>query len=84
MAHHLWPDFQYAPSLAQLNLIVADMAAAIAFFRRLGLEIDDTHPFSRHDAFWGARYAAIEDPDRNAVGIMRPVDPAWKKAPPKI
>lgn len=25
-----------------------------------------------HDAFWGARYAIIEDPDRNPVGIMSP------------
>jgi hypothetical protein len=28
-----------------------------------------------YDAFWGARYAVIEDPDGNAVGIMSPVDP---------
>lgn len=27
------------------------------------------------DAFWGARHAVIEDPDRNAVGIMSLVDP---------
>ena len=27
------------------------------------------------DAFWGARYAVVEDPDGNAVGIMSPVDP---------
>jgi len=29
-----------------------------------------------YDAFWGARYAIVEDPDGNAVGIMSPVDPA--------
>ena len=28
-----------------------------------------------YDAFWGARYAVIEDPDGNAVGIVSPVDP---------
>lgn len=28
-----------------------------------------------YDAFWGARYAIVEDPDGNAVGIMSPVDP---------
>ena len=28
-----------------------------------------------YDAFWGARYAVVEDPDGNAVGIMSPVDP---------
>jgi uncharacterized glyoxalase superfamily protein PhnB len=28
-----------------------------------------------YDAFWGARYAVVEDPDGNAVGIMSPSDP---------
>ena len=28
-----------------------------------------------YDAFWGARYAVVSDPDGNAVGIMSPVDP---------
>lgn len=28
-----------------------------------------------YDAFWGARYAVVEDPDGNAVGLMSPVDP---------
>ena len=28
------------------------------------------------DAFWGARYAIVEDPDGNAIGIMSPRDPA--------
>jgi uncharacterized glyoxalase superfamily protein PhnB len=27
------------------------------------------------DAFWGARYAVVSDPDGNAVGIMSPIDP---------
>jgi uncharacterized glyoxalase superfamily protein PhnB len=34
------------------------------------------------DAFWGARYAIVEDPDGNAVGIMSPIDPAKRRAPP--
>ena len=28
------------------------------------------------DAFWGARYAVVADPDGNDVGIMSPVDRA--------
>ena len=28
-----------------------------------------------YDAFWGARYAVVEDPDGNAVGLMSPSDP---------
>jgi len=27
-----------------------------------------------YDAFWGARYAIVEDPDGNAVGLMGPID----------
>jgi uncharacterized glyoxalase superfamily protein PhnB len=34
------------------------------------------------DAFWGARYAIVEDPDRNAVGFMSPIDPERQYGPP--
>jgi uncharacterized glyoxalase superfamily protein PhnB len=34
------------------------------------------------DAFWGARYAIVEDPDGNSVGIMSPVDDAMRRPPP--
>jgi predicted enzyme related to lactoylglutathione lyase len=33
------------------------------------------------DAFWGSRYAIVEDPDGNAVGIMSPVDPSRRRPP---
>ena len=33
------------------------------------------------DAFWGARYAVVSDPDGNAVGIMSPVDDADRSTP---
>ncbi len=132
------------PRLDQINLIVSDMAASVAFYRRLGIPIQDTDPEweshhrsgivgdgvdldldsnafvkkwnegwsgsravigfkvasrqqvdevygdlvgagyrsqqSPYDAFWGARYAIIEDPDGNAVGIMSPVDPDQRSA----
>ncbi|HUZ42887.1 MAG TPA: VOC family protein [Acidimicrobiales bacterium] len=127
------------PGIDQVNLIVTDMEASVAFYRHLGLSIPDTaaawqghhrsadgagidldldsEKFARHwnrgwsggravigfkvdsrarvdelhaeltgagyrsqqepyDAFWGARYAVIEDPDGNPVGIMSPVDPS--------
>jgi catechol 2,3-dioxygenase-like lactoylglutathione lyase family enzyme len=35
-----------------------------------------------YDAFWGARYAVVSDPDGNAVGIMSPVDPARRHEAP--
>lgn len=133
------------PILDQLNLVVSDMEAALAFYRLLGLTIPDTDPafrahhrtarlpggidldfdsteFARHwdkgwqagaavigfkvdsrervdaiyasltgagyrgqqepcDAFWGTRYAIVEDPDGNAVGIMSPVDPDRRSSP---
>src|SRR5262245_12295165 len=140
-----------SPALAQLNLVVADMAATVRFYRRLGLTIDDRHPFAAHhleaampngfllefdsvefarrwdtgwrgqagpsrtvigfnlpsrqavdtvyadltgagytgqqppyDAFWGARYAVVEDPDGNPVGLMSPIDSARRSTPPAL
>jgi len=131
-----------APVLDQINLVVKDMDATVAFYTRLGLTIPDTTPewqqhhrsatlpgglsldfdsaaFARvwnrgsqrgtgvgmgvigfrlpsreavdrlyaeltaagytgqqppYDAFWGARYAIVSDPDGYAVGLMSPVD----------
>jgi catechol 2,3-dioxygenase-like lactoylglutathione lyase family enzyme len=37
-----------------------------------------------HDAFWGARYAIIEDPDGIAVGLMSPVSPDKRSQPPNL
>jgi uncharacterized glyoxalase superfamily protein PhnB len=143
------------PTLGQLNLVSADPAASIAFYRRLGVdiaeaaiwrtasgthhvnarsgevdfELDSTafaqvwnqgwrgrddlkgrvvlgfHVTSReavdelyaemtsagyaglrppHDAFWGARYAIVEDPDGIAVGLMSPISADFKSVPPKV
>jgi catechol 2,3-dioxygenase-like lactoylglutathione lyase family enzyme len=136
------------PTFNQVNLVVRDMDAAVDFYRRLGVKIDDPPaPWDRHhrtaampegldldldsrefavtwnqgwpagragvvvgfqlpdrelvdqtyedlagagyigqqppyDAFWGARYAIVEDPDGNPVGLMSPMDPARRAAPP--
>ena len=35
-----------------------------------------------YDAFWGARYAIVEDPDGNPVGLMSPSDPERRSWPP--
>lgn len=136
------------PVLDQVNVVVRDMDAAVAFYRRLGVEIADTAPqwerhhrsavlpdgidldidtcaFAAHwdegwpagasgsvigfrverretvdeiyadlvahgavgqqppwDAFWGARYAVVEDPDGNAVGIMSAMDPKRRSPAP--
>ncbi len=136
------------PVLNQLNVVVSDMDATVAFYRRLGVSIDakpgaqhvaanlpgglliewDTAKFvtrwdsgwkgtfggstvlgfsvsSReavdtlyadlvaaghhghqppYDAFWGARYAIVEDPDGNCVGIMSPEDEERRFWPPSV
>lgn len=33
------------------------------------------------DAFWGSRYAIVDDPDGNHVGLMSPVEQERKQAP---
>jgi uncharacterized glyoxalase superfamily protein PhnB len=37
-----------------------------------------------YDAFWGARYAVIEDPDGIAVGLMSPPSPKHRSPPPEL
>ena len=139
------------PVFEQINLVVGDMTAMVAFYERLGVEFAPTPPpWDRHhmtaaassvvpgldfdldsqtftpnwnegwpsgqtgpvftfrlasadavdstyddltgagyrsqqppyDAFWGARYAVVADPDGNAVALMGPTDPTKEFAPP--
>jgi len=35
-----------------------------------------------YDAFFGVRFAVVEDPDGNAVGLMSPRDAAYASRPP--
>jgi catechol 2,3-dioxygenase-like lactoylglutathione lyase family enzyme len=37
-----------------------------------------------YDAFWGARYAVVEDPDGIAVGLMSPIVAAHRSPPPEV
>jgi uncharacterized glyoxalase superfamily protein PhnB len=132
----------------QINLVVRDMEATVAFYELLGVSVPDTEPgWQAHhrkadldgtseieidstafaptwmagwgedrtgvvvglrtasrddvdahyaavtgaghtglqppfDAFWGARYAIVEDPSGIAVGLMSPVDPGRRTPPP--
>ena len=36
------------------------------------------------DAFWGARYAIVEDPDSIAVGLMSPISAKHRSPPPEV
>ena len=140
------------PMMDQVNLVVGDMAAALAFYRHLGVTIAEPQEWPPHsgalhaetdtpggarfeldnramveiwhaswregrggsrvvlgfsfasreavderyakltalgyasrqapcDAFWGARYAIVQDPDGNDVGLMSPIDPARRFTP---
>jgi uncharacterized glyoxalase superfamily protein PhnB len=35
------------------------------------------------DAFWGARYAIVADPDGNGVGLMSPLEESRRTWPPE-
>jgi catechol 2,3-dioxygenase-like lactoylglutathione lyase family enzyme len=37
-----------------------------------------------YDAFWGARYAIVEDPEGNAVGIMSPMEDRYRGEAPEM
>lgn len=129
----------------QINIVVEDVAAAVAFYEQLGFEVPAFSPewdvehrsvttsggcdidldsvgFARwwggvdgpcvvvnvrcetrdevddrftalvaaghvgqkppFDAFWGARYALVRGPGSNVVGLMSPIDPDRRTAPP--
>lgn len=71
---------------ALIELVVADMAATLAFYRRLGLdipaaaEVDEAWQdltaagYRGHlqpwDASWGMRYAVVLDPDGRPVDLF--------------
>jgi catechol 2,3-dioxygenase-like lactoylglutathione lyase family enzyme len=59
-------------SRQEVDELVAELAAE-------GVPVQQ-EPF---DAFWGARYAVVSDPDGNGVGIMSPTDPARRSEPPQ-
>jgi hypothetical protein len=86
------------PAFSQLNLVVRDMSATLAFWRRLGL-VPEVMPGGAHaaaeltaagypgrqvpyDAFWGSRYAIVEDPDGVPVGLMSPAEDEYRSPPP--
>jgi catechol 2,3-dioxygenase-like lactoylglutathione lyase family enzyme len=58
-------------SRQEVDALVADLAAD-------GISVQQ-EPF---DAFWGARYAVVSDPDGNGVGIMSPIDPSTRSEGP--
>jgi predicted lactoylglutathione lyase len=75
-----WPD---GPRGVVIGFRLVERDAVDELYARV---VDAGHrgqqpPF---DAFWGARYAVVTDPDGNAVGMMSAIDPARRSdvAPP--
>ena len=72
-----WPTGTTGP---MIGFRVAARSTVDETFERLksaGYEVQQ----EPYDAFWGARYAVVADPDGNAVGIMSAVDPSRRSRP---
>lgn len=62
-----------APTRAAVDLVHARLTAAGHRSRQ-----------PPYDAFWGARYAIVADPDGRDVGFMSPMDAAHRSSPPDV
>jgi catechol 2,3-dioxygenase-like lactoylglutathione lyase family enzyme len=76
-----WNQGASGRSGAILGFKVESRAEVDALFAALTAE-GATVQQEPYDAFWGARYAVVSDPDGNGVGIMSPVDPAQRHEGP--
>jgi catechol 2,3-dioxygenase-like lactoylglutathione lyase family enzyme len=71
------------PAPVVLGFRFPDRAAVDeAYDRILGAGYRSQQP--PYDASWGVRYAVVQDPDGNAVGLSSPRDPElrWEDTPP--
>lgn len=71
------------PGGTMLTFGVATRAAVDRVHRRM---VAAGHPDRQvpYDAFWGARFAIVADPDGRDVGIMSPSDAEHRAAPPDL
>ena len=72
-----WPGDRSGPVL---GFRVARRETVDALYARL-TEAGYAGQQAPYDAFWGARYALVVDPDGNTVGIMSESDPARRTQP---
>jgi uncharacterized glyoxalase superfamily protein PhnB len=80
MWHAGWRDGAHG-SRVVIGISLASREAVDAKYAELtAAGYGGCHP--PYDAFWGARYAIVEDPDGNDVGLMSPIDNAKKFTPP--
>jgi catechol 2,3-dioxygenase-like lactoylglutathione lyase family enzyme len=73
-----WPEDRTG---AVIGFRVEERATVDAVFSRLVAagHVGQQPPY---DTFWGARYAVVQDPAGNSVGIMSRVDPERRAQPP--
>lgn len=76
--NHGWPPGQTGPVIGFRVTSRSTVDEIYAELTNAG-HVGQQRPY---DAFWGARYAVVSDPDGNAVGIMSDVDPARRTEPP--
>jgi catechol 2,3-dioxygenase-like lactoylglutathione lyase family enzyme len=85
-------EFDNAPMLRQYAEDAANVRGPVIGFAYPDAEAVDAtverlqaagHPVRQrpYDAFWGARYAIVEDPDGNAIGLMGPIDRSRQYVP---
>jgi catechol 2,3-dioxygenase-like lactoylglutathione lyase family enzyme len=78
-----WREAQGTAGRGVIGFQLPDRAAVDACHARMtGAGYRAAQP--PYDAFWGARYAIIEDPDGNHVGIMSPSDAAHRTPGPDL
>ena len=73
-----WPD-DHSGAVLGFRVIERDTVDAI-YTRLTAAGYPGQQP--PYDAFWGARYAVVADPDGNSVGIMSRVDNERRTRPP--
>lgn len=80
-ARHFYSGWNGDPRVGVLGFRVPSRDAVDETFRTL-TEAGYTGEQPPFDAFFGARYAVVLDPDGNPVGIMSPVSPDHRGSPP--
>lgn len=76
----LWGDAELAAGTVVLGFALPDREAVDATYAEL-IAAGSRARRAPFDAFWGARYAIVDDPDGRAIGLMSPIDPARRHVP---
>lgn len=78
-----WPSRDASGTRAIVGFALPSREAVDARYAQL-IAAGYGGPQPPYDTFWGARYAIVEDPDGNHVGLMSPWDPSQQHSPPDL